>query len=93
MASLILRILVMRRLKKWPLLLLDETLAAVSDEYVDQTGAFLQQLAEKVKLDILLVTHKAAFLDHAVIGYRGNEVLMDNGERYLKLQKEGFYAN
>jgi len=87
-ASLILKVLAMRRLRKWPLLALDETLAAVSDEYVDQTGQFLRQLADKTGISILLVTHKSSFLDHAVIGYRGTEVIPDDGVRYLKLQKE-----
>lgn len=87
-ASLILKVLAIRRLKKWPLLALDETLAAVSDEYIDQTGAFLRQLAEKTGISILLVTHKPAFLDHAAIGYKGTEVLADDGTRHLRLQRE-----
>jgi hypothetical protein len=87
-ASLILKVLAIRRLKKWPLLALDETLAAVSDEYIDQTGAFLHQLAVKTGISILLVTHKPAFLDHAAIGYRGTEVVADDGTRHLRLQRE-----
>jgi len=87
-ASLILRVLALRRLKKWPLLALDETLGAVSDEYIDRTGLFLRQLAEKTGIEILLVTHKPAFLDHAVVGYRGSEVLTEDGMRYLQLQQE-----
>jgi hypothetical protein len=87
-ASLILKVLAIRRLKKWPLLALDETLAAVSDEYIDQTGAFLRQLAEKTGIAILLVTHKPAFLDHAAIGYKGTEVLAEDGTRHLRLQRE-----
>lgn len=87
-ASLILRVLALRRLKKWPFLALDETLAAVSDEYVDQTGLFLRQLALKAGITFLLVTHKSAFLDHAVIGYRGVEVITEDGSRHLELQKQ-----
>lgn len=85
--SLILRVLAIRRLKKWPLLALDETLAAVSDDYVDQTGVFLRELSARTGIPILLVTHKPAFLDHAVNGYRGVEVV-DGGVRHLKLLQE-----
>jgi ABC-type transport system involved in cytochrome c biogenesis ATPase subunit len=87
-ASLILKVLAIRRLKKWPLLALDETLGAVSDEYIDQTGAFLQQLAEKTGIAILLVTHKPAFLDHATVRYRGTEIVDADGTRRLHLQRE-----
>lgn len=72
-SSLVLRILALLRLKRWPVLLLDETLAAVSDEYIDPTGKFLKRLAETTGISILLVTHKQAFLDHAVVAYSGTE--------------------
>jgi hypothetical protein len=91
-ASLILRVLALRRLKRWPLLALDETLGAVSDEYIDQTGLFLRQLALKTDIAILLITHKAAFLNHAMIGYKGSEVVTEDGMRHLQLQREVTYA-
>lgn len=91
-ASLILKVLALRRLKKWPLLALDETLAAVSDEYIDQTGLFLQKLAAKTGISILLVTHKASFLEHADIGYKGTEIVAEDGTRHLRLQREGAHA-
>ena len=69
-ADLILRMLTLLRLKKRPLLLLDETLGWVSDDYIDATGLFLQQLAESMGVDMLLVTHKQSFLDHADRSYR-----------------------
>ena len=72
-ASLVLRLLALLRLKKWPLLLLDETLAAVSDEYTDQAGKFLQKLAETTGIDLLLITHKQSYLDHAQVAYHGFE--------------------
>lgn len=72
-SSLILRLLALLRLKRFPLLLLDETLAAVSDEYIDDAGAFLRKLAASTGIDILLVTHKAAFLDHAQNAFQGYE--------------------
>lgn len=72
-ASLTLRLLALMRLKKFPFLMLDETLSAVSDEYVDQTGQFLGKLAEATGIPILLVTHKQAFLDHAKSSYQAYE--------------------
>jgi ABC-type dipeptide/oligopeptide/nickel transport system ATPase subunit len=87
LASLVLRILALLRLKRWPVLLLDETLAAISDEYVDQTGQFLERLATTMGLTILLVTHKQAFVDHATIAYSGSEQTTDGGERRLHLHR------
>jgi ABC-type dipeptide/oligopeptide/nickel transport system ATPase component len=92
-ASLILRVLAMRRLKKWPILALDESLVAVSAEYVDQTGRFLRELADKAGISILLVTHNTSFLDHAVVGYKGSEVTTDAGDRHLCLQREVRHAH
>jgi ABC-type thiamine transport system ATPase subunit len=77
------------RLKRKPLLLLDETLASVSDEYVDATGSFLQQLSEAMKVDVLLVTHKQAFLDHADKSYRCSEVMSEGDLRHLELRSVG----
>lgn len=74
--SLILRVLTLLRTKRLPILLLDETLAAVSDEYIEATGQFLQRLAETSHIDILLVTHKPAFLDHAAVAYQGESLPM-----------------
>jgi hypothetical protein len=74
--SLVLRVLTLLRLKRMPLLLLDETLAAVSDEYIEATGKFLQRLAETSRVDILLVTHKPSFLDHAALAYQGESYPM-----------------
>lgn len=85
-ASLALRILTVMRLKLWPLLVLDESLGAVSDEYVDQTGQFLRSLAGKMGFDVLLVTHKAPFLEHADVSYRCTEVVEDDGSTHLALR-------
>ena len=84
-ASLILKVLAMRRLNKWPMLALDESLAGVSDEYIDRTGLFLKELAAKTGFNILLVTHKPAFLDHADIGYSASEKVNTDGSRELQL--------
>lgn len=86
-ASLILRMMTLLKLKRWPLLLLDETLASVSDDYLDQAGLFLRKVAASAKLDILLVTHKQGFLEHADIAYQGSEELGDDGSWCLSLRR------
>ena len=88
-ASLILKVLAMKRLGKWPLLVLDESLAAVSDEYIEQTGAFLKGLAAKTGFSILLVTHKPAFLEHADVAYRANEHTITDSGPQVALQRLG----
>lgn len=85
-ASLILRILTVLRLKRYPVLVLDEALAAVSDEYTDQTGRFLASLASKMGIDVLLVTHKPAFLEHADTAYRCEEIAEPDGTRRLNIR-------
>ena len=88
--SLILRIIAIKKLKLWPVLILDESLAAVSDEYIEATGHFIRRLAEHLGFDILLVTHKPAFADHAHVSYRCSEEVeqMDNGSStYVVLRK------
>jgi chromosome segregation ATPase len=86
-SSLILRLLSLLRLKRFPFLLLDETLAAVSDEYVDDAGQFLRKLAASTGIDILFVTHKAAFLDHAAHAFQGYEDTDDDGTWSLGLRR------
>jgi|SRR6478609_786540 len=77
--SLILRVLAIKRLKLWPVLILDESLGAVSDEYVDYTSQFLRGVAEKLGFDLLLVTHKPAYKEHAHNVYRCSEVFEEDG--------------
>jgi len=85
-ASLVLRILTVLRLKLWPVLVLDEALGAVSEHYVDHTGVFLERLTKKMGIDVLLVTHKPSFLDHADVTYRCSEVAEADGTRHLVLE-------
>jgi len=86
-ASLLLRVLTLLRLGRKPMLFLDETLSAVSDEYVDTTGRFLKRLAASAGVDILLVTHKQAYLDNADNAYRGQEVCTEDGAKHLALKQ------
>lgn len=85
-ASLVLRLLAMIRLKRWPVLFLDETLAAISDEYIEQTGRFLEKLSTSTGIPILLVTQKRSFTDHATNAFNGSEVGVGD-ERRLQIDK------
>lgn len=87
LASLALRVLTLLRLKRFPLLLLDETLAAVSDEYLDATGQFLHRLARSTGVTILLVTHKQALLDHTDHAYQAAVEETAEGAWHLTLRK------
>jgi hypothetical protein len=85
-ASFILRVLAGLRLKLWPLFILDEALAAVSEAYVTGTSQFLKGLASKLGVDILLVTHNQGFLEHADQAYRCIEGVSDDGTPCLALR-------
>jgi len=85
-SSLVLRVLTLLRLKRQPILALDESLGAVSEEYVDHTGRFLRQMAEDLNIDVLLVTHKTSFTEHATRAYRCQEVVEEDGSRKLSLK-------
>ena len=69
--SFILRIAVMSRMKMANLLILDESLLAISNSYVPAAAAFIRQLSEETGINILLVTHNPEFLNHAHIAYEG----------------------
>lgn len=86
-ASLILRVLTLLRLKRYPFLILDEVLQAVSDEFVEPTGRFLGELAKNMGLHILLITHKPAYLDHATQSYQCHEELLGQGQRAIRMKR------
>lgn len=86
-ASLVLRTLTILRLKLFPALVLDEALVAVSDGYVEPTGRFLQTLSAKMGVDVLLVTHNSAFLEHADVAYRCEEVVKGDESRHLSIRR------
>jgi len=71
--SLILRVLAILQLKMYPLLLLDESLNAVSDEYLKNLSMLLGELSRKLKIKILLVTHNKDILVHADRIYKATE--------------------
>jgi hypothetical protein len=80
--SFILRVLCILKLKKPRVLLLDETFAAVGKEYINNVGALVSELAKKLKIDVLLVTHNPGVSDANV--FRASLV---NGELVLKEEK------
>jgi DNA repair exonuclease SbcCD ATPase subunit len=79
--SFVLRIAVMARMKMGNLLILDESMLALSNSYVPSAAAFMRQLAEETGINILMVTHNPEFLNHAHIAYEGHK------DGSLKLKK------
>ena len=71
--SLVLRISMMKRLGLCDLLLLDETMVAVSNAYVGNTAEFMRTLAEKAGIHILMVTHNQEFVDNSHVAYEGSK--------------------
>jgi DNA repair exonuclease SbcCD ATPase subunit len=68
--SAILRIFVTLNRGLRPLLLMDESLPAFDNNYVQNMGKFLSLLCERLDLDILLVTHNQSLVDSADRAYR-----------------------
>lgn len=71
--SLILRVLAILQLKLYPLLVLDESLNAVSSEYLPATSVLLKELTKQLGIKILLVTHNKEVLNEADRVYRAVE--------------------
>jgi ABC-type dipeptide/oligopeptide/nickel transport system ATPase component len=69
MQSILMRITVIFRRDMRPLLLLDETMVAVANKYVDRAARFLSTLCKRLGLDILLITHDEALVSAAHRGY------------------------
>jgi DNA repair exonuclease SbcCD ATPase subunit len=76
-ASLILRILTLLRLRRSPFLFLDETLGAVSEEYIEGAGQFLHKLAARSDLDVLLVTQQRSYATYAQVAYQATQTVHD----------------
>ena len=62
--SILLRILCLLKKKLARLMLLDETLAPISKEYIPNTSKLLNELSKKLNMDILLVTQERDFQDY-----------------------------
>lgn len=68
--SFLLRILCLIKLKKAPLLLMDETFPAVDSGYMENVSKLIAQLAEKLNLDVLAVTHNQGLSENAHSSFR-----------------------
>lgn len=86
-ASLILRLAVMTRMKMGNLLLLDETMFALANKYVPAAADFMRHLTEETGINILMVTHNEEFMSNAHLAYEGSLVpSQDDGPNKKKLQ-------
>jgi hypothetical protein len=84
--SLLLRIIVVLKMGMAPVFLLDETLAQVSDHYVEPLGNLIRVLCKKLGLTVLLVTHQQGFQETADIVYHA-DCKESGGVRTLALRK------
>ncbi len=57
--------------KDWlKLIVVDEPLGTVSAQYIPSVGSFLRRICESAGLDMLMITHKTGFLEHAHTPYQ-----------------------
>ena len=71
--SFLLRVLCLLKLNLAKLMLLDETFAPVSEEYVSNTSKMVSEISRKLGIDVLLVTHQKGFMDNADHIYKASE--------------------
>lgn len=71
--SFLLRLLCMLKKKMARLMLLDETFAAIGDEYTANTSKLISQLSKKLGIDTLLLTHNKDFINYSDNVYRVKE--------------------
>jgi len=74
MQSILMRITVIFRRDMRPLLLLDETLVAVADKYVDRAAKFLSTLCSRLGLDVLIISHDDALVGAAHHAYHVDKI-------------------
>jgi len=71
--SFLLRVLCILKKRYSRLMILDETFAAVGEEYIANTGKLVSELSKKIGLDVLLVTHQKEFQHNADHVYKVKE--------------------
>jgi len=81
--SILLRLLVILKADLARYLILDESLAALSDNYVEGCGEFLRKLCKDMGVNVLLITHNQDFVDLADHAYMG----IPDTENRLQLKK------
>lgn len=67
--SAILRILSIIKLKKSRFMMMDESFGAVDGIYIENVSKLLSELATKLGMDLLIVTHNSNLAEHAKNGY------------------------
>ncbi len=72
--STILRLMIMQKMSMVPLLLLDESLVAVANQYVPGLASFLKSVSKSMGVDILMVTHNHEFMAAADTAYTAVKV-------------------
>lgn len=65
-----LTVLLLQRGRGDHLLVLDESFAMVSEDYLDNVGSFLKQLVERTGVQIIMVTHQQTLVEYADVVYR-----------------------
>jgi ATPase subunit of ABC transporter with duplicated ATPase domains len=73
LADFLLRLLVVRRMKLAPVLVLDEPFSHVSASALPALARFLRLLVDKLDLTIVLVTHQPKLIEAATIAYRAGK--------------------
>jgi len=86
-ASLVLRVSVMARLKMSNLLLLDESMFALANRYVPNAVDFMRQLSEETGVNIFMVTHNDEFMAGAHVAYDGHSEPGSDGLKSLRLRR------
>lgn len=86
--AFLLRVLVCRRLGLAPVILLDEAFSMVSREYQSNVARLLRELADKLGLVILLVTHTEEFVEFAHHAYRVEETAGGTVFRPIEPERE-----
>jgi len=67
-------------------LVLDESLAHVSEQYVHPTSKFLKKLCEELGFDILMVTHQKEFAEYADLHFEAKRI---NGKTLIQKKSGG----
>lgn len=71
--SFLLRIICMLKLNLARVILLDESFAAVGEDYIQNTSKLVSELCKKLGLDVMLVTHQSEFQNYANRVYKVKE--------------------
>jgi ABC-type thiamine transport system ATPase subunit len=80
----LLRVFVILKRGLRPVIVMDETLAAIEGEYIVQMASFLSTLSERFGFDILLITHDPRLVDCSDHAYR---IVNKNGKATYKKLK------